>query len=98
MSICNVGYRYAGLEYRYECFCGDFYYDKYGKVSDHECNETCPGNSSQICGGPWKLSVYDAGETLYKSVLILPIINCSSICDTIISHRMDRVPKSKKYA
>ena len=34
------------------------------------------------------------------SILILPIIrpNCSSISNTIISPRMDSVPKSKKYA
>ena len=43
-------------------FCGDYDYDIYGEVPDYQCNETCPGNQNQTCGGPWRLSVYHTGE------------------------------------
>ena len=61
-TFAIAGYQYAGLEYLYECFCGDYDYDIYGEVADYQCNETCPGNPNQTCGGPWRLSVYHTGE------------------------------------
>jgi len=39
------------------CFCGRSY-GRYGKVNDSECKEPCQGNSKQMCGGPWRNSVY----------------------------------------
>ena len=51
-----VGYKYAGLQYSEECYCGNSGYDRYG-VGDG-CNQTCSGNSDQICGGAFRNSVY----------------------------------------
>ncbi|CAG2204414.1 unnamed protein product [Mytilus edulis] len=53
--------RYLGLQSFYECFCGDSMGDSnmYQKVNDTECNLACRGNSSQICGGLWRNSVYE---------------------------------------
>jgi hypothetical protein len=38
------------------CFCGSDY-GRYGKAPEADCNVNCP-NSSVICGGAWRLSVY----------------------------------------
>jgi hypothetical protein len=50
----NAGndFRYAGLEYYGECFCGA---TVNGALSDNSnCNAPCTGNSSEICGGTSK--------------------------------------------
>ncbi|XP_038064858.1 uncharacterized protein LOC119735224 [Patiria miniata] len=51
-------YKYAGMEYKYECWCGNDNYDKHGKEPDSDCKYVCPGNNNQICGGSWRISVY----------------------------------------
>ncbi|XP_077991684.1 uncharacterized protein LOC144445917 [Glandiceps talaboti] len=48
---------YAGLQHHEECFCG-VAYDKYGEINEAECSTACNGNSSQMCGGNWRMSVY----------------------------------------
>ena len=51
-----AGYKYAGLQYSNQCWCGNSTaYSKYGQTG---CDETCPGNSEQICGGSFYNSVY----------------------------------------
>ncbi|CAC5425478.1 unnamed protein product [Mytilus coruscus] len=53
--------RLALTEYSSQCFCGDSLGDSvvYNKTNDSECNQECLGNSSQICGGNWRNSVYE---------------------------------------
>ncbi|CAC5362694.1 unnamed protein product [Mytilus coruscus] len=53
--------RYLGLRASHECLCGDSLGDPgvYNKTNDNECNKICGGNSSQICGGSWRNSVYE---------------------------------------
>ncbi|XP_022089708.1 cell wall integrity and stress response component 3-like isoform X2 [Acanthaster planci] len=52
-------HKYAGLEYTTECYCGDNdNYDKHGRQPESDCQDKCPGNSDQICGDRWRLSVY----------------------------------------
>ncbi|VDI47438.1 Hypothetical predicted protein [Mytilus galloprovincialis] len=59
VQLC-MGNRYLGLQYSFECFCGDSWNnsDVYNETNDSECNLECQGNSSQICGGDWRNSVY----------------------------------------
>ena len=61
-SVCIVackGYRYAGVQYARECFCGN---DKPNRallrVGPNECSMICPGNTEQICGGTFRMNVY----------------------------------------
>ncbi|CAG2249212.1 unnamed protein product [Mytilus edulis] len=61
------GYMYFGTQNANQCFCGDDPY-QYGPedVSDYylgnyDCNKQCCGDSEQICGGGWRLSVYETG-------------------------------------
>ncbi|WAR04480.1 MEG11-like protein [Mya arenaria] len=46
--------------YYSECFCGSDPQRLYGsrKAAEERCNYRCTGNSSQVCGGHWYISVY----------------------------------------
>lgn len=64
LEIC-AAYKYAGVEYASECWCGDaidFVGNEGatpgGNVSDSECSFTCKGNSSEFCGAGLRLSLY----------------------------------------
>ena len=48
-------YPYAGVWWT-ECACGVDLPPV--QVSDDECDEECPGNESQRCGGSWRINVY----------------------------------------
>ena len=52
------GYQYAGTEHGYECFCGN---DKPNPSLERpgECNDICPGNANENCGGHWRMNIYD---------------------------------------
>ena len=56
--------RYAGLQYAIECFCGDSDddYAIYGPASESDCSTPCSGNPAEICGGGWRLSVFELGK------------------------------------
>lgn len=55
-SCKGNGYRYAGLEYYGQCFCGDSINGQAASPSD--CNAACTGNSSETCGGTSRISVW----------------------------------------
>lgn len=50
------GYAYAGLQSRGQCFAGDTL--AYNRAYEADCNQPCDANGAQICGGPWRNSVY----------------------------------------
>ncbi|XP_063418865.1 uncharacterized protein LOC134701659 [Mytilus trossulus] len=61
------GYMYFGTQATRQCFCGDDPY-QYGPgdvadyyLGDNDCDQQCRGDSEQICGGGWRLSVYETG-------------------------------------
>ncbi|TVY84936.1 WSC domain-containing protein [Lachnellula suecica] len=49
-------YRYAGLEYYGECFCGASVNGP--QIDESNCNFPCTGNNSEICGGNDIISIY----------------------------------------
>ncbi|XP_071123640.1 uncharacterized protein [Mytilus edulis] len=58
---------YFGTQNANQCFCGDDPY-QYGPgdvsdyyLGDYDCDKQCCGDSEQICGGRWRLSVYETG-------------------------------------
>jgi hypothetical protein len=55
----NAGYKYAGLQYGGYCFAGNTL--GYALAPETDCNMVCTANSLQLCGGPWRNSVYDTG-------------------------------------
>ena len=75
MSDFKIGndYKYAGLEYYGECFCGATVNGP--KVDESLCNFPCTGDSGEACGGNDIISVYQ--DTTFPTVV-----------DTIISDYM----------
>ncbi|KAG8880657.1 hypothetical protein FRB97_000611 [Tulasnella sp. 331] len=64
LSTCTgMGYTYAGTEYADECYCGNSLSGGTLDSVDTDCNAACAGDSTKICGGSYRLSVYTAGGT-----------------------------------
>ena len=62
LASCQAsGYVYAGVEYGNECHCGNSFDNGGGPAADGfaGCSFTCAGNSSEICGGNQRLSLYE---------------------------------------
>ena len=61
-KACLVqGYKYAGVEFAKECFCGNKLPSTIApKQSD--CNMDCTGDKSQKCGGGNRMNVYKVAE------------------------------------
>ncbi|CAG8584870.1 2556_t:CDS:1 [Ambispora gerdemannii] len=58
IDFCKKGgFNYTGLEMGTECYCGNTYDPT--NLKTEECSTSCPGNNSQMCGGPLALSVYE---------------------------------------
>jgi WSC domain len=61
MTACaSNGYKFAGVEYSSECYCGNEIDNLQGFASDGEaqCNMPCSGDSSLKCGGPARVNIY----------------------------------------
>ncbi|CAG8705460.1 1872_t:CDS:1 [Rhizophagus irregularis] len=60
INYCREGnYRYAGLEARVQCFCGNTYNPLGRLLGSEYCSNSCPGNNYQLCGGSFALSIYE---------------------------------------
>ncbi|KAH9927682.1 copper radical oxidase [Fomitopsis serialis] len=55
----NSGYPLAGMEYSTQCFCGLEFDNGATPISLGTCDMVCAGNSSEYCGGPNALNVYN---------------------------------------
>ena len=69
----HPGTVYAGVEYRYACFCGDASRSQYfaeNEVDESECDMTCTGDDSLTCGGGSRINVYftDLPPIHYNSI------------------------------
>ncbi|KAL2072576.1 hypothetical protein VTL71DRAFT_11919 [Oculimacula yallundae] len=59
LDFCNAdGFEFAGLEYTKECYCSHFLSSIAQHLDDSACDLACQGNTTQICGGALKLTVY----------------------------------------
>ena len=58
LEFCK-NYKYAAVQYTYECFCGHSFrpYVTKRMLPDGDCNMKC-GGSSETCGGSYKNNVY----------------------------------------
>jgi len=54
----DAGYKYAGLQYRGECWAGNKY-GKHGKRPDSECNMKCKKDGSRTCGAGWRNEIFN---------------------------------------
>ncbi len=60
LNLYFQGYDYASVQGRAYCFCGDNY-GSFGVADKSACNLACSGDSSQLCGGDWRNSVFKTG-------------------------------------
>ncbi|KAK9412462.1 WSC domain-containing protein 1 [Crotalus adamanteus] len=60
-ACAERAYKYAGLEYGAECYCGNQLPVNIAK--QEECNNECKGEKGTICGGINRLSVYQVEES-----------------------------------
>lgn len=64
INFCTAeGYVFAGVQNGPQCFCGNMFPKDppHPKVSEDDCNTPCRGNPSQMCGGFWRMNVYETG-------------------------------------
>jgi len=55
----DQGYLYAGVQYHYQCFCGNDF-GKHGEKPQSDCNRDCRDSSNprNKCGGAWRNNIY----------------------------------------
>lgn len=56
------------LYHRTECFCGHSMPEHTIKLADPECNYKCSGDSKQLCGGYFTISIFETGIKRKKFV------------------------------
>uniref|UniRef100_A0A182QK58 protein xylosyltransferase n=1 Tax=Anopheles farauti TaxID=69004 RepID=A0A182QK58_9DIPT len=62
IRLClQSGYPFAGVQYGYECFCGDEEPKASAKLPDSSCNIKCTGDAKEACGGYFTINVYETG-------------------------------------
>ena len=59
LACYNGGYTLAGMEYSAECWCGTSIQAGGAPASATDCNMLCSGNSTEYCGGPNRLTLYN---------------------------------------
>ena len=57
------GWRFSGVEAGNECWCGNTL-DTSLVADPATCNTPCTGDANTICGGGWRLNVYDRGTNI----------------------------------
>lgn len=64
IEACKANsYIYAGLEYGGECWCDNSFANGSIPAPIGDCGMTCNGNSTEFCGGPNRLNVYQLKKT-----------------------------------
>ncbi|KAL0929910.1 WSC domain-containing protein-like protein 5 [Colletotrichum truncatum] len=64
-----AGYKYFGLEYGRECFCGNTINSDSVETPIGDCSFPCPGNPSQKCGAGNRLNMYSCSVTATQPLL-----------------------------
>ncbi|KAL8963334.1 MAG: hypothetical protein Q9183_005024, partial [Haloplaca sp. 2 TL-2023] len=61
-SAACSGFRYFGVEYYRECYCGnELQAGSMVAAASTECRFPCGGDRSQTCGGDFRLNLYEVG-------------------------------------
>jgi hypothetical protein len=59
----SAGYSLAGLEYYYQCFCGNSGTNGQPRIDDGQCNTPCNDDKSETCGGSNALQLYSVPQS-----------------------------------
>lgn len=61
-KLCRfIYFYYFYFLHRTECFCGNTIPEDTVKLPDPQCNHKCSGDSKQICGGYFTVSIFETG-------------------------------------
>jgi len=61
-QICTKsGFSFAGVQYGYECFCGNTQPQPSSALDQSKCGTPCPGDEDTTCGGYLAMDVYHTG-------------------------------------
>ena len=80
VNIIDMVHMSVYLQSGYECFCGNIASDIQSLNKAFACNFTCPGNSSEACGGSSSSGTYMA--TYYSGIVQLH--NTYFVCSLIL--------------
>lgn len=56
-NCVSKGFSIAATEYGGQCYCGNELVGS-AKLAESQCSVACEGNSKEVCGGSWAISVY----------------------------------------
>jgi hypothetical protein len=62
-ACSSAHYTYAGVEYGQECYCATSILGAATIADDGRCNMACAGNSTEICGGPNGINIYQNSDS-----------------------------------
>ncbi|ETN45954.1 uncharacterized protein HMPREF1541_00136 [Cyphellophora europaea CBS 101466] len=76
-TCASQGMTVVGLEYSKQCFCGSSIINA-GTLAnaDSDCAMTCSGNSSEVCGGSNRMSIFATGN---MTILPVPTIQRTNL-------------------
>jgi len=88
------GFDYAGVQLSSQCFCGNDAPPSDRLRAASECNATCPGDASQMCGQGWRMNIYTSQ--------LVPTGECflddrSRLLDHFQDFRSDNTPAICRY-
>ncbi|EJD47485.1 WSC-domain-containing protein [Auricularia subglabra TFB-10046 SS5] len=58
----SAGFKFAGVEYGKECFCGNEIVNQ-KKVADGDCSTACAGDAKARCGAGNRINIYQAASS-----------------------------------
>lgn len=67
-AFCS-GYKYFGVEYAQECYCGSCFNAGASIIDNGKCSMTCTGDSTEYCGAGNALSVYQLDSSSGLAVI-----------------------------
>jgi len=75
-GFCQTkGFKLFGVQSGDQCFCGNSLRKKTMKNGD--CRDKCPGDSSEFCGGGWRMKVYEIMPNSDNYQVAAAITGCS---------------------
>jgi hypothetical protein len=77
------GYKYFGVEYSRECYCGNTINPGANSTASSECSMTCTGNQWEVCGGGSRLNMFQMNATLYKAPAVPTVYAGDSLFSSI---------------
>jgi len=76
-AYCAIrGFALAGVQATNECYCGNSIASTSASLTVSSCSSTCNGNSTQMCGGIWKISIYRNPEIIENSLALWKPLGC----------------------